>query len=116
MFNTVARFVTRMQGEGDGMFIGTLMQSGRAAFKPNTVYEIRDVMGVLTIVEVGQGVGAGSDNCVSNMMSEGKTPFHWCCEIGYIIDCYGKIMFLTYEEYKEHCRQSWEKYNGSNEE
>lgn len=112
MINTVARFVTRLQGEGDGLFIGSLLKSGQGVLKPNTVYEIRDVMGVLTIVEVGQGVGAGSDNCVSNMMSEGKTPFHWACEIGHIIGCYGKIMFLTYEEYQSYCKELWEKRNG----
>ena len=112
MINTVARFVTRLQGKGDGLFVGTLLKSGQGVFKPNTVYEIHDVMGVLTIVEIGQGVGAGQDNCVSNMMSEGKTPFHWGSDIGHTLNCFSKIMFLTYEEYQEHCKRSWEKYHG----
>lgn len=112
MINTVARFVTRLQGEGDGLFIGSLLKSGQGVLKPNTVYEIRDVMGALTIVEIGQGIGAGSDNCVSNMMAEGKTPFHWGSDIGHTLVCFGKIMFLTYEEYQEHCKRSWETYHG----
>lgn len=98
----VGRFVTRMQGEGDGLFIGTIFKQAAGKLKPNTVYEIREVMGVLQIVEVGQGIGAGPDNCVSNSMSEGKTPFHWGSDIGHTMDCFGKIMFLTYEEYMEH--------------
>ncbi len=111
MITSVARFVTRLQGEGDGLFIGSLLASSKGFLKPNTVYEIRDVFGTLTIVEVGQGVGAGPDNCVSNMMNEGKTPFHWGSDIGHTIECFGKIMFLTYEEYQDHCKKSWEKYN-----
>jgi len=110
MIKPVARFVTRLQGEGDGLFVGSLFASAKGVLKPNTVYEIRDVMGTLTIVEVGQGVGAGQDNCVSNMMSEGKTPFHWGSDIGHTLDCFGKIMFLTYEEYQEHCKKMWEEY------
>lgn len=112
MISTAARFVTRMQGEGDGLFVGTLFKSAQGVLKPNTVYEIRDVMGTLTVVEIGQGVGAGQDNCVSNMMSEGKTPFHWGSDIGHTLARHGGIMFLTYEEYQDHCKKSWEKYRG----
>ena len=108
---TVGRFVTRMQGAGDGLFVGTLLKDGVGTFKPNTIYEIREVLGELQIAEIGQGVGAGSDNCVSNMMSEGKNPFHWGQDIGNIIDCFGKIMFLTYEEYQDHCKRMWEEHN-----
>jgi hypothetical protein len=72
---SVARFTTRLQGEGDGLFIGVTMDP--TVFKPNTVYEIRDILRTLTICEVGMAGGAGRDNCVSNMMSEGKTLFHW---------------------------------------
>ena len=111
MINAVARFVTRMQGEGDGLFIGSLFKSGKGALKPNTVYEIRDIMGTLTIVEIGQGVGAGSDNCVSDMMSEGKTPFHWGVSIENILGSHGKTMFLTYEEYQDYCDKVWKEHH-----
>lgn len=98
---TIARFVTRFQGAGDGLFIGALFKAGEGKLKPNTIYEIRDVLGTLTIVEVGQATGAGSDNCVSDKMSEGKAPFHWAQDIGNIIACHGKHMFLTMKEYTE---------------
>jgi hypothetical protein len=100
-FPAVARFVTRLQGEGDGLFIGVLMTGGLEHFKPNTIYEIREVLGTLQIVEVGQACGAGSDNCVSDKMSEHMTPFHWAQDIGNIIACQGKYMFLTLEEYRD---------------
>ncbi len=93
---TVARFVTRLQGKGDGLFIGAMMQEG--AFKPNTVYEIKEIMGEYIISEVGMAAGAGSDNCVSNSMSENKTMFHWVCDIGNIIAVHGKHLFLTLKE------------------
>ena len=95
---TVARFVTRLQGEGDGLFIGVLMSQG--VFKPNTVYEIKEILGELTIREVGMACGAGSDNCVSNNLSDGKAMFHWACEIGHIIAMHGRHMFLTLKEYE----------------
>ena len=94
---TVARFVTRLQGDGDGLFIGALMSQG--VFKPNTVYEIKEILGELTIQEVGMACGAGPDNCVSSL-GDGKTMFHWGCEIGHIIAMHGRHMFLTIEEYK----------------
>ena len=94
---TVARFVTRLQGEGDGLFIGALMSQG--VFKPNTVYEIKEILGELTIQEVGMACGAGPDNCVSSSLGDGKTMFHWACEIGHIIAMHGRHMFLTLKEY-----------------
>jgi hypothetical protein len=99
MFTPVARFVTRMQGTDDGLFIGAMFNGADKYFKPNTVYEIKEVLGTLTIIEVGQGCGAGPDNCVTRVMSEGKTPFHWAEDIGNIIACQGKTLFLTLREY-----------------
>ena len=96
---TAARFVTRLQGDGDGLFIGALMSQG--VFKPNTVYEIKEVLGELTIQEVGMACGAGPDNCVSSSLGDGKTMFHWGCEIGHIIAMHGSHMFLTLKEYAD---------------
>lgn len=94
----IARFTTRLQGEGDGLFVGAVFRQGKDIFKPNTVYEIVDVMGDLTIREVGMASGAGEDNCVSNSMHEHKTFFHWAEDIGNIIAHNGKELFLTLKE------------------
>ena len=107
---TVARFVTRLQGEGDGMFIGAVFHAGKDSFKPNTVYEIREVLGALTIVEVGQGIGAGPDNCSNQVMSDGKNPFHWAEDIGHIIACQGRLLFLTMQEYITYVDDQRKKY------
>lgn len=37
---TVARLLTRFQGEGDGLILGTLLKSGQGYFKPNSIYEV----------------------------------------------------------------------------
>jgi hypothetical protein len=106
----VARFITRFQGEGDGLFIGTLMKGAEGVFKPNTVYEIQEVFGELTISEVGQGIGAGPDNCVSNAMSEGKNPFHWATPIGTVIEEHGSFIFLTHKEYSAYVEEQRKTY------
>lgn len=85
---TVARILTRLQGEGDGLFLGALFKGGSAYFKPNTIYEIRDVLGVLTIVEVGRATGAGSDNCSSRTLDHKKTQFSWFSDISHVM-CLG---------------------------
>lgn len=100
MNKPIARFVTRLQGKGDGLFIGALMNEG--AFKPNTVYEIVDILGVHTIREVGMAIGAGCDNCISNSMVHPDVVFHWGSEIGYILESYGKAVFLSLDEWKQY--------------
>jgi len=95
---TVARILTRLQGDGDGLFVGVLMGGELDYFKPNTIYEIKDVLGALTIVEAGRATGAGPNNCSSKNLDYSKTQFHWGSEIGHVID-HGKEIFLTEKEY-----------------
>jgi hypothetical protein len=41
MYETpVARLLTRLQGEGDGLMLGALLKSGQGYFKPNSIYEV----------------------------------------------------------------------------
>jgi hypothetical protein len=95
---TVARIVTRMQGNDDGLFLGALFKGGRDYFKPNTIYEIKDILGALTIVEVGRATGAGPDNCSSLKLDYSKVQFSWCSDIGYVMSLGGR-QFLTEKEY-----------------
>jgi len=94
---TVARILTRLQGEGDGLFVGALFKGGTEFFKPNTIYEIRECLGELRIVEVGQASGAGPDNCASTRLHDNGTQFSWASEIGHVI-AQGPTIFLTHEE------------------
>lgn len=97
MINTVARFVVRVS---DGLFIGCCYKQQLGTLKPNTVYEIRDVMGVLSIVELGQGIGGGpaEENCYANKITD-ITPFHWAQDIGDIIATQQNHILLTEKEY-----------------
>ena len=95
---TVARIATRLQGEDDGLFLGALFKGGRAYFKPNTIYEIKDILGTLTIVEVGRATGAGPNNCSSMNLDYSKVQFSWCSDISHVM-CLGGRQFLTEEEY-----------------
>jgi len=101
MITPVARIVTRMQGGDDGLMIGTLFKTGVGFMKPNTIYEIRSICDVLTIVEIGRATGAGEANCTHNMMSGTDAQFHWGQDIGNIIACHGQTMFLTEKEYAQ---------------
>lgn len=105
---TVAKIVTRLQGDGDGLFIGSVTKAGLKSFKPNTVYEIVDILGVLAIREVGRATGAGDDNCVDRSLNHEDTQFHWGTEIGDILNLGGDI-FLTTEEYREELKEAYEK-------
>jgi hypothetical protein len=96
---TIARLLTRFQGEGDGLFIGALFKAGEGVLKPNTIYEIKDIMGVLTIVEAGRATGAGHENCSGTKCNDNGIQFHWSTSIANVID-HGASIFLTEEEYK----------------
>lgn len=99
---TVARILTRLQGEGDGnedgLFIGVLFKGGLDYFKPNTIYEIKETLGALTVVEVGRATGAGPNNCSSRNLDYSKVQFHWSSDIGHVIG-HGAGIFLTEKEH-----------------
>ena len=94
---TVARFATRLQEDSDGLFLGALFRGGREHFKPNTIYEIQDILGVLTIVEKGMACGAGVDNCASKKPYDNGTTFSWLSNIESVLDNGNKFL-LTLEE------------------
>ncbi len=83
---TVARFITRMQGKDDGLFIGSLFKGGEEFFEPNTVYEIREILGTLTIKKVGMGCGAGPNNCATNKLHDRGTIFSWNSDISHAME------------------------------
>ncbi len=57
--------------------------------KPDTIYEIQEVLGVLSIVEVGPSA-----------MREVEQPLNvWCCDLSQIVACYRERLLLTREEW-----------------
>ena len=108
---TIARILTRLQGEGDGLFIGALFKDGIGLLDPNSIYDIREVLGVLTIVKAGEAVGtnAGPSGIIRNY--DDGNLFHWASEISHVI-AQGSEIFLTREELLAHRAELMEARNG----
>lgn len=98
-----ARFVTRMLGEDDGLFIGSAFK-GNTFLEPNTIYEITEcqLSGDILVKKVGK-----------SLISEGKvsdSPIKatWCNEYDYTMAIAGKMALLTEEEWKEYNEGDWD--------
>lgn len=72
---TVARFTTRhvdgKPGETD-LFLGVMMKACSKVLKPDTIYEIRDVLGELMIVPVGPVAHPKTWNCDVSTILDGR--------------------------------------------
>lgn len=90
---TVARLVTRLQGEGDGLILGAAF-TGQAFFEPNTVYEVIESLGALTIHKVGQSSVAG----IGETVNDSPILQTWASDAGDVLSIAGKALFLTREE------------------
>lgn len=99
---SIARLVTRMQGEGDGLMLGVTL-NGHNFFKPSTVYELRDVLGVITIVEIGPALPATE----GQRYTDSPIRVHWASNIEDVMCIAGKTLYLSQDEYQQHLEQ-WE--------
>jgi len=83
------RFVTRGGENGKvDLIIGTTFKGTDCPLKPDTTYEIRDIMDELVIMEVGKSA-----------MDEKM----WGHDVSSLIECYKSRLFLTEAEYKRAC-------------
>ncbi len=92
-----ARLVTRDAGGNDGLVLGVRFK-GAELLRPGRVYEIRNVMGELMIVDVGP-------SAVKPLMPDydGLSYRLECCwgnSAGHLLECHSKQVFLTEEEAK----------------
>lgn len=94
LIKTVGRFIHRGCDEKDGLLIGAAFRGN--SFKPNTVYEIIDVLGQLTIREVGQSFIRGA-----NEPQHGRTGETWGSSIEQLMTEHGPALVLTREEYAQ---------------
>jgi hypothetical protein len=77
-----------MTGEGDGIFIGVTFKNAPKVFKPNTVYELREIMGEIDLKEVG------------------PANVNWAYRIGDILDgCCGDWMLSKEEQAKAKAKE-----------
>lgn len=98
MYGTrVARLLTRLQGEGDGLILGALLKRDKEFFKPNSIYEIIfcPLTEELKIKYHGPSCIASSGEPVKN------SPIHkhWVEDVSDILSA-GKRIFLTPDELK----------------
>jgi hypothetical protein len=89
----VGRFIFRGCDDKDGLIIGASFRSHN--FKPNTVYEIRDVVGELMVCEVGESIIAGRDETYQEAPSRDT----WGSAIGDILANHGAELMLSRAEY-----------------
>ena len=94
----IARIVTRMQGEGDGLMLGSTFP-GQDFFKPNTVYEVERFCGVVTIREVGKACGFEKGDDPADRHSFLKRLFNWAEEVQVLLVARGSRLFMTREEF-----------------
>lgn len=90
---TVGRFINRGADDKDGLLIGTAFRNN--PFKPNTVYEIVDILGELIIREVGKSIVA--DN--SETFRDSPMQLTWGSSIEQVLNTAGKYLFLSRDEY-----------------
>lgn len=87
--NTVARLVTRLQGDGDGLILGTLLEPG--VLKPDTVYNLKkcSLTGNIILEEVGQSI-----------VGCGMTGYNWAFEQQLLLERLTPYIFMSKKEYK----------------
>lgn len=93
MMKTIARMVTRLQGEGDGLILAVAMK-GHDFFEPNTVYEIVEVMDTVVIRKLGiSAIAATGETYRDSPLRQ-----HWAGDVGDIMSHCGPYLYLTRDE------------------
>ena len=98
MFRRIARIITRIQGDNDGLFIGSVNAEGLKLIKPNSIYELQTnpLSEDITLKYIGPAiVSTTGETC-----SDSPINLNWGLTIEQIVDWGGKNIFLTREEFK----------------
>lgn len=107
MFTTIARIITRLQGEGDGLMIGSLFNDdlAKSLIKPNSIYELQycALSGDINLKYKGESLVAAEGQTVR----DSPISVHWAMEYPQVLARGGNVAFWTKEEY-EHWKKSQE--------
>lgn len=97
---TVARMITRPVDDGsDAPNLGLVaFFHGQSALKANRVYEIREVLGELVVVDIGENVLVGKTE------AERKGMPCWGQDVSTILNQGGRNLYLTKAEYASICK------------
>ena len=100
---TLARFAIRPADNGytrGDLILGAMFkEQDTDLLKPNHVYEIREILGVLTLVDMGESAmgmyppQAQLDSPLRGLVSPG-----WCSEVGYVLGAGGGQHLVTRSE------------------
>lgn len=91
---TVARFITRAREDGSvDLILGSALKSN-TVLKPDRVYELREIMGEIFVVDVGECRVQNP----SNKKGEPPRRLSWALNIGDLVDEGGKTLWLTKRE------------------
>lgn len=96
----IARIVTRMVSSDDGLMIGSTF-AGQEFFKPNTIYVIEEVCGVVTIREVGKACAYEGKREAAQAHTWFKKLFRWTDGLEAVLQARGFRLFMTREEFDE---------------
>lgn len=94
----IARFVTRPASDGKSdLIIGTLMNTSVANnhLKPNTIYELYEILGVMQIREVGISL-IGEKSCEQSPLGAS-----WAQQYPATVATAGNYLLISVDEYKQ---------------
>lgn len=87
----IARFTIRPEGDKGSIILGAMfnLPSAQQALKAGIIYEIREIMGELVVVEIGES---------ELQLDANRTSVSWNHSVNDILECGGKYIFLTKDE------------------
>lgn len=107
---TLARFAIRPADDnystGDLILGALYKEQDNTLLKPNNVYEIREVLGVLTLVDMGESaMGLYPSQSKDQSFRRGLVPHSgWISDVGYILGVSSGQHLVTRQEYINHFR------------
>lgn len=90
---TLARLFVRGCDKKDGIIIGVAMKGSRDVLKPETIYELREVLGTIQLIEIGPAL------CENKPRAPG-----YGVELSRLVE--ENMFYLTKAEWKEICKHS----------
>lgn len=98
--NPIARFVTRPTGRGTSdIILGAFMKGDQGMFKPNTIYELYELLGTIQIREVGPSLVA------EGKVSDSPIRVTWAQQYQDVGIQAGKYLLISQDEY-EHLQRN----------
>jgi hypothetical protein len=91
----IGRFIFRGCNDADGLLVGASFQ-GHDFFKPNTVYEFREVLGEVSIHAIGESI----IRHIGEPATNANSMLTWGSSIDQLLSETDKELVLTREEYK----------------